>query len=151
MFASGRARALIAFVRAVPKSAMAPRYIGCTLRGEHGLLARPPQRFLSHIKFLSSLLQDFRGTAAAATALHCTALRAPATAKFRAALRLAINASTAIARRLVQDAQRAHLSDHRQLSLESWRRCHSVSEDPTSSSPGIPPHVRLPNLDSSDT
>jgi hypothetical protein len=58
---------------AVPKSAKA-RYIDWLHAPWVRIqLALPPtgQHVPSHIKFLSSLLQDSRGTAVAATALHC--------------------------------------------------------------------------------
>jgi hypothetical protein len=86
-FASGQASAPIAFVRAVQRLCVTLARLAARSVGKHRLLSSsaPAPTLPSHTKFLSSLLQDFRGIAAAATALHCTARAS--NAKPRVALR----------------------------------------------------------------
>ena len=93
---------------AVPKSAKA-RYIDWLHApwGAHTISASPngPTRPIAHqIPPLPS-----PGLSRHRCRSHCTALHTPTAAKFHEALRPAINASTIIARRLVQDAPRANL------------------------------------------
>lgn len=103
-----------------------------------GRHSAPAPTLRSHIKFLSFSSSSSSGHSRHRSSSHCTALRAPATPDFASHSASRLNVSTAIARRLVQHAQRAHLSHRRRFSLKPWRRCHSVSEDHTSSSPGYP-------------